>query len=58
MASSVASRWRSSLGQDGFEGVMVLPHTKAVHTIGMRFAIDVAFADRELRVLDTTTMVT
>jgi len=57
MASSVASRWRGLLGRDGFEGVLVLPHTKAVHSIGMRFGIDVAFVDRDLRVLDTTTMV-
>jgi hypothetical protein len=57
MASAGSSRWRGLLGRDGFDGVLVLPRTRAVHTIGMRFAIDVAFVDRELRVLDTTTMV-
>ena len=33
-----------------------LTHSRSVHTIGMRFAIDVAFCDRDLRVLRIVTM--
>ena len=47
-----AGRARGLLGRDGYEGAMVLPRTRSVHTIGMRFPIDVAFCDRDLRVLD------
>ena len=38
---------RKSLGPD--EGLWIYP-TQAIHTIGMRFPIDVAFLDRRLRV--------
>ena len=31
---------------------MVLHHTSSVHSFGMRFAIDVAFLDRKLVVVD------
>ncbi len=46
-------RARGLLGRTGYDGAMVLPGTRSVHTIGMRFAIDVAFCDRDLVVLDT-----
>lgn len=57
VARSAPTRWRGLLGRDGLDGVLVLPRTRAVHTLGMQFAIDVAFVDRQLVVLDTTTMV-
>jgi len=47
-----AGRARGLLGRDGYDGAMVLPGTRSVHTVGMRFAIDVAFCDRDLLVLD------
>lgn len=56
VAVSPAARWIGLLGRDHLEGVLVLPHTRAVHTLGMRFAIDVAFLDRSLRVVDLCTM--
>ena len=46
-----AGRAKGLLGRDAYEGAMVLPHTRSVHTVGMRFAIDVAFCDRNLLVL-------
>ena len=33
---------------------MVFPRARAVHTIGMRFAIDVAFCDKEMVVVGMT----
>jgi len=35
---------------------MYLAPAKSVHTLGMRFAIDVAFVDRDMVVLRTVTM--
>ena len=38
-------------GKDSYEGALVLEQTRAVHTFGMRFPIDVAFCDVDLVVL-------
>ena len=56
VATSFSSRLRGLLGRDGLDGALVLRPARSVHTLGMRFAIDVAFCDRELRVLSTCTM--
>ena len=56
VASSLAARSRGLLGKKHLEGAVLLRHTRSVHTIGMRFAIDVAFLTDDLRVLGTTTM--
>ncbi len=52
VARSTSSKIRGLLGRSGYEGALVLKGTRSVHTIGMRFPIDVAFLDRELAVLD------
>jgi len=51
VADSLADRTRGLLGRTGYEGAMVLPRTRSVHTFGMRFPIDVAFCDREMVVV-------
>jgi len=56
VAESFGSRLRGLLGRDGIEGALYLHPAKSVHTLGMRFPIDVAFVDRELRVLRTVAM--
>ncbi len=56
VADTLAGRTKGLLGRTGYEGAMVLPHTRSVHTLGMRFPIDVAFCDKEMRVVDTTTL--
>ena len=50
VASSLAARSRGLLGKKSYEGALLLRHTRSVHTIGMRFAIDVAFLTGDLRV--------
>jgi len=45
-------RLRGLLGRSGYDGAFVLPHTRGVHSLGMRFAIDVAFVDRHMCVVD------
>ncbi len=56
VADGFGPRLRGLLGRDGIEGALVLTHSKSVHTVGMRFPLDVAFCDRELTVLDTVSM--
>ena len=45
------ARARGLLGRAGFEGALVLSKCRSVHTIGMQFAIDVAYLDRNGLVL-------
>jgi uncharacterized membrane protein (UPF0127 family) len=46
------ARARGLLGRAGLEGALLLPGTRSVHTVGMRFALDVARCDADLRVID------
>ena len=56
LATTRTARRRGLLGRDGIDGVLVLRPCRQVHTVGMRFAIDVAFCARDGRVLRTVTM--
>jgi len=42
VVDGLAGRSRGLLGRTGYEGAMVLAGTRAVHTAGMRFPLDVA----------------
>jgi len=50
------ARARGLLGRAEFEGALVLSKCRSVHTIGMQFAIDVAYLDAEGMVLKVTHM--
>jgi uncharacterized membrane protein (UPF0127 family) len=56
----VAGTWRARarglLGRDGIDGALLLRPACSVHTFRMRFPIDVAFCDRDLRVLKIVTL--
>lgn len=56
IADSWRARSRGLLGRDGVEGAMLLRPARSVHTMRMRFPIDVAHLDADLRVLRATTM--
>lgn len=56
IAASYRARTHGLLGQDGIEGALLLTPASSVHTVRMRFAIDVAYLDRRLRVLAVRTM--
>lgn len=56
VATSLRDRTRGLLGRDGIEGAILLRPAKSVHTVRMRFAIDVAFCDRDLVVLKVVTV--
>ena len=51
IADSRRARRRGLLGRNDFEGAILIRPARSVHTVGMRFPIDVAFCDRELAVV-------
>jgi uncharacterized membrane protein (UPF0127 family) len=53
VAASRAARRRGLLGRDGIEGALLLRPARAVHSLGMRFPLDVAWCDQDLVVLRT-----
>ena len=56
LAGSYGTRRHGLLGRDGVDGAFWLRPCRHVHTLGMRFPIDVALVDRAGRVLHTQTM--
>ena len=56
VADSGRSRARGLLGRDGIEGALLIQPAKSVHTLGMRFPIDVAFVDSDMIVVRIVTM--
>ncbi|GAA1063324.1 MULTISPECIES: DUF192 domain-containing protein [Streptomyces violaceusniger group] len=56
IAASYRARARGLLGRDGLTGALLLTPASGVHTFRMRFAIDVAYLDRHLTVLDVHTL--
>jgi uncharacterized membrane protein (UPF0127 family) len=53
VAASGAARRKGLLGRDGVDGALLLQPCRSVHTLGMRFPLDVAWCDRDLVVLRT-----
>jgi uncharacterized membrane protein (UPF0127 family) len=56
IAESRRDRRRGLLGRDGIEGAILLRPARSVHTVGMRFPLDVAFCDAGLRVVRVVRM--
>jgi uncharacterized membrane protein (UPF0127 family) len=56
VADSMTTRTKGLLGRDGIEGALLLSPARSVHTVRMRFPIDVAFCNADLVVLRTVTM--
>lgn len=56
VADSFGARLRGLLGRDGIDGALLLQPAKSVHTIGMRFPLDVAFCTRDLAVVEVRSM--
>jgi uncharacterized protein len=56
IADGFWARAKGLLGRDGIEGALLLRPARSVHTVGMRFPIDVAHCDGDLRVVRTVTM--
>ncbi len=47
VARSRAARARGLLGRTSIEGALVIEKCRSVHTIGMKFPVDVAYLDAE-----------
>lgn len=47
VARTHRQKGRGLLGRDGLEGAFVIPNCRWVHSLGMRFPIDVAYLDRD-----------
>ena len=56
VADTFGAQLKGLLGRDGVDGALLFMAAGSVHTIGMRFAIDVAFCTRDLVVVDAITM--
>jgi uncharacterized protein len=56
VATSGSSRRRGLLGRDGLEGALVIERCRWVHTVGMRFPLDVAYLAGDGSVLKTVRM--
>ena len=54
--SSSRERRRGLLGRDSVDGALVLDHCRWIHTVGMRFDIDVAYLDANGLVVKTVHM--
>jgi hypothetical protein len=54
-AAELADGWRDRikglLGRDGYDGAMLFPRTRSIHTWFMHFALDVAMLDRDMKVV-------
>ena len=56
VADKAGERMRGLLGRKSYDGAMVLPRTRSVHTAFMTMTVDVAFVDADCKVLDTVQM--
>jgi uncharacterized protein len=54
VAEGHTAKRRGLLGRDGIEGAFVIEQCRWIHTLGMRFPIDVAFVDDEGTIIKTT----
>lgn len=57
VATTRRARGRGLLGRDELDGALWLAGTRSVHTVGMRFAIDVACCDARQVVVHVATLV-
>ena len=51
LADGYVDRLRGLLGRANYDGAMLLPRTRSIHTFGLRFAVDVAFLDKDMVVV-------
>jgi uncharacterized membrane protein (UPF0127 family) len=56
VADTRRARRQGLLGRDGIEGALLLSPARSVHTVRMKFAIDVAHVDADMVVISVVTM--
>jgi uncharacterized protein len=52
IADTAASRRKGLLGRKSFDGALMIRPCSSIHTLFMKFAIDVAYCDAAMRVID------
>lgn len=52
IAASRRARYRGLIGEHTLHGAILLLRTNGIHTVGMHFAIDVAYLSRDLTVIE------
>lgn len=52
IADTPETRTKGLLGRTALEGALLIKPCRSVHTFGMKMAIDVAFCDKTMRVID------
>ena len=58
VASTRPERRHGLLGRDGYEGALLIERCRWIHTLGMRFALDVAYLDAQGVVIKAVRMET
>jgi uncharacterized membrane protein (UPF0127 family) len=58
IADQPVERMWGLLGRRSLDGALLLPRTRAVHTLLMRFPLDVAYMSADLTVVSTSRMAT
>ena len=56
VADTFRTRRKGLLGRDGIDGAILLKPAKSIHTLRMRFPLDVAYCSRDLEVLEMVVM--
>ena len=56
VASTARARMRGLLGRDEIKGALLLTPARSVHSLRMRFAVDVAYIDADMAVLAVETL--
>jgi uncharacterized membrane protein (UPF0127 family) len=56
VADTRRTRRKGLIGRDGIEGALLITPARSIHTLGMRFPIDVAYCDGDLVVVRTATV--
>jgi uncharacterized protein len=56
VADTRRSRRRGLIGRDGIDGALLITPARSIHTLRMRFPIDVAYCDGALVVIRTATI--
>lgn len=51
IADHPRERGKGLLGQHGYDGALILPRTRSVHSMFMKFALDVAQLDADMKVV-------
>ena len=51
VADTGEARRKGLLGRDGVDGALLIVPARSVHSLGMRFPLDVAWCDRDLQVV-------